>query len=75
LGSTTVPANEIEFFVRRLIVFLTSCDARRTGQWEYVGWWEFTNAARFSPEYQRVFGTGLPWWPPRARRRRPGRSV
>ncbi len=54
-----VPANEIEYFLRKLIVFLTSSDARRTGEWEYVGWYEFVNAAKFSPEYQRVFGTGL----------------
>jgi uncharacterized protein with NAD-binding domain and iron-sulfur cluster len=54
-----VPANEIEYFVRKMLVFLTSCDARRVGEWEYVGWWEFTNAAKFSTEYQEVFGTGL----------------
>jgi hypothetical protein len=54
-----VPANEIEYFVRKLTVFLTSSDARRVGEWEYVGWWEFTNAEHFSPEYQRVFGAGL----------------
>jgi hypothetical protein len=54
-----VPANEIEYFVRKLLVFLTSADARRVGEWEYVGWYDFVNAAKFSPEYQRVFGTGL----------------
>jgi uncharacterized protein with NAD-binding domain and iron-sulfur cluster len=54
-----VPANELEYFVRKLLVFLTSCDARRAGEWEYVAWWEYTNAAKFSPEYQRAFGTGL----------------
>jgi uncharacterized protein with NAD-binding domain and iron-sulfur cluster len=54
-----VPANEIEYFVRRLVVFMTSCDARRVGEWEYVPWWDFTNAANFSAEYQTVFGTGL----------------
>jgi uncharacterized protein with NAD-binding domain and iron-sulfur cluster len=54
-----VPINEIEYFFRKLEVFLTSCDARRVGEWEYVGWWDYVNAANFSPEYQRVFGTGL----------------
>jgi hypothetical protein len=29
------------------------------GEWEHVGWWDYTGAANFSPEYQRVFGTGL----------------
>ena len=54
-----VPANQIEYFVRKLLVFLTSCDARRLGEWEQLGWWEFTNAAKFSKEYQTVFGSGL----------------
>jgi uncharacterized protein with NAD-binding domain and iron-sulfur cluster len=54
-----VPINEIEYFIRKLTVFMTSCDARRVGQWEYVGWYDYVNAAHFSPEYQRVFGTGL----------------
>lgn len=54
-----VPANEIAYFVRKMQVFFTSCDARRLGEWEYVGWWDFVNAANFSPEYQRVFGSGL----------------
>jgi uncharacterized protein with NAD-binding domain and iron-sulfur cluster len=54
-----VPVNQIEYFVRKLLVFMTSCDARRTGEWEHLGWWDFTNAAHFSSEYQTVFGTGL----------------
>jgi len=54
-----VPANEIEYFARKLSVFLTSCDARRRGQWEYVSWTKFTNSDNFSPTYQAVFGAGL----------------
>lgn len=54
-----VPANEIEYFVRKLLVFLTSSDARRVGEWEYVPWTTFTNSAKFSTMYQTVFGTGL----------------
>jgi uncharacterized protein with NAD-binding domain and iron-sulfur cluster len=54
-----VPANEIEYFVRKMEVFFTSCDARRVGEWEYVRWWDYVNAGKFSPEYQRVFGNGL----------------
>jgi uncharacterized protein with NAD-binding domain and iron-sulfur cluster len=54
-----VPANEIAYFVRKLLVFLTSSDARRVGEWEYVPWATFTNSANFSSEYQAVFGTGL----------------
>ena len=54
-----VPANEIEYFVRKLAVFLTSSDQRRRGQWEYVSWTKFTNSDNFSPTYQSVFGSGL----------------
>ncbi|MFL6156169.1 MAG: FAD-dependent oxidoreductase [Marmoricola sp.] len=54
-----VPANEIEYFVRKLSVFLTSSDQRRRGQWEYVSWTKFTNSDNFSPTYQSVFGSGL----------------
>ena len=54
-----VPPNEVEYFLRKIEVFLTSCDARRVGQWEYVSWWDFVNAANFSPAYQRIYGNGL----------------
>ena len=54
-----VPANEIEYFVRKMLVFVTSSDQRRFGQWEYVSWSEFTNSDNFSPTYQTVFGSGL----------------
>jgi hypothetical protein len=54
-----VPANEIEYFVRKMLVFATSSDARRVGQWEKLPWWDFVGADRFSHKYQRVFGDGL----------------
>ncbi|MDX6616499.1 MAG: hypothetical protein QOD60_1590, partial [Solirubrobacterales bacterium] len=54
-----VPANEIEYFVRKLAVFQTSSDARRLGEWENVLWWDYVNAERFSERYQKVFGNGL----------------
>jgi uncharacterized protein with NAD-binding domain and iron-sulfur cluster len=54
-----VPPNEIEHLVRKMFVFQSSSDARRVGQWDRVSWWDFVNAARFSPEYQRTFGNGL----------------
>jgi uncharacterized protein with NAD-binding domain and iron-sulfur cluster len=57
--AAAVRANEIEYFVRKILVFLTSSDARRVGEWEYVSWWDFTNAANFSTAYQQTFGTGL----------------
>ncbi len=54
-----VPTNELEYFVRKLMVFFTSCDARRLGEWEFTPWWTFINAAAFSPVYQKVLAEGL----------------
>src|SRR3954447_23602148 len=54
-----VPPNEIEYLVRKLLVFQTSSDDRRVGQWEKVSWWDYINAEHFSSEYQRIFGNGL----------------
>jgi uncharacterized protein with NAD-binding domain and iron-sulfur cluster len=57
--ATAVPANEIEYLVRRMLVFQSSSDARRVGEWERMSWWDFVGAGRFSPAYQRTFGNGL----------------
>ena len=57
--AAAVPANQIVYFVRKLAVFLTSCDERRLGHWENVPWSDFTNAAHFSAAYRTVFGEGL----------------
>jgi uncharacterized protein with NAD-binding domain and iron-sulfur cluster len=50
---------EIELFVNRLMVFLTSSDERRFGQWEHVSWWDFVRAEDKSDEYKKVVARGL----------------
>ncbi|MGK5730002.1 hydroxysqualene dehydroxylase [Streptomyces sp. URMC 124] len=55
----TIPLHETAYFVSRLLVWLTSCDARRTGAWERVPWWEFIRAAKMSPNYQRLLAIGI----------------
>ena len=59
LAGRTVPPHELAYFVERLLVFVTSCDERRLGQWEKVSWWDFVGAASRSKEYQRVLAAGL----------------
>ena len=59
LGGKTVPPHELAYFVERLLVFLTSCDQRRFGEWEYVNWWDFVRADRMSAEYQKLLAKGL----------------
>lgn len=49
-----LPPQEAAWFVDRLTVFFTSCDARRLGEWEHRSWEEFTGARSFSEEYRRV---------------------
>ncbi|MFJ8791075.1 FAD-dependent oxidoreductase [Streptomyces sp. NPDC102462] len=55
---TRLPAHEAAYFADRLLVHLTSCDARREGQWEQVAWWDFIRAGEMSREYQVLLGIG-----------------
>lgn len=59
LGGHSVPPHELAYFVERLMVFLTSSDDRRYGQWEKVSWWDFVGAESRSDDYQRVLASGL----------------
>jgi uncharacterized protein with NAD-binding domain and iron-sulfur cluster len=52
------PADFAHFY-ERLLVLLTSCEARRFGEWEQQSWWEFSGAANRSPAYQRFLADGL----------------
>ena len=54
-----VRVDEVEFFVNRLLVFLTSSDERRFGQWEKTSWWDFVRAEGKSDEYRKVIASGL----------------
>jgi uncharacterized protein with NAD-binding domain and iron-sulfur cluster len=54
-----VPPHELAYFVERLLVFVTSCDERRYGQWENVSWWNFVAAEGKSQEYRTVIAAGL----------------
>ncbi len=58
-GGHGVPPHEQAYFAERLLVFLTSSDERRFGQWEKVGWWDFIKAEGKSEEYQKVLARGL----------------
>ncbi|MBB5122475.1 FAD-dependent oxidoreductase [Streptomyces eurocidicus] len=54
-----IPAHELAYFANRLLVWFTSCDARRLDRWERVPWWDFIKAARMSPNYQRLLAIGI----------------
>ena len=54
-----VPPQELQFFVNRVMVFVTSCDERRFGEWEKTSWWDFVKADGKSEEYKKVIAAGL----------------
>lgn len=55
----SIPLPEAAFFARKLLVYFTSSDRRRLGQWENQSWWEFVRAAKMSPMYQHLLAKGL----------------
>lgn len=54
-----VPDEERQFFVDRLLTFMTACEERRTQEYENLSWWEFIDAAGKSEAYQQYFGIGV----------------
>jgi uncharacterized protein with NAD-binding domain and iron-sulfur cluster len=51
-----VSSRDVARFVRRMVVFLSSCDARRDGQWEPMSWAEFIGLDEFSDACRRILG-------------------
>ncbi|MFD4869917.1 FAD-dependent oxidoreductase [Streptomyces sp. NPDC058412] len=54
-----LPLHETAYFVNRVLVFLTSCDERRSEVWERTPWWDFVRAEQMSSEYQRILAVGI----------------
>jgi uncharacterized protein with NAD-binding domain and iron-sulfur cluster len=50
---------EIEHFSNRMLQYMTSCEARRFGEYEHMGWWEFIDADQFSDAYRQYLAIGL----------------
>ncbi len=59
LGGQMISPDEAAYFATRLVVYLSSCDERRLGEWEQTSWWDFVRAAQRSSEYQTVAARGL----------------
>ncbi|GAU70538.1 putative oxidoreductase [Streptomyces sp. NBRC 110611] len=53
------PPHEVAYFANRLLVYFTSCDARRRETWERVPWWTFLKAEEMSYDYQRLLAIGI----------------
>jgi len=54
-----IPVEEQLHFADRLLLLLTSCEARRFAEYENQSWWVFSGAESRSPGYQRFLADGL----------------
>lgn len=45
---------EARFFAERMLVLLTSCEARMDEQWDRTSWWEFVDAGNRSKGFQQA---------------------
>ncbi|MFC6014565.1 hydroxysqualene dehydroxylase [Nocardia lasii] len=54
-----MPPAEAMFFANRLMVFNTSCDARRFGQWEHTSWFDFVRGHERSHEFRALVSRSL----------------
>ncbi|WP_422615798.1 hydroxysqualene dehydroxylase [Nocardia jejuensis] len=57
--TTKMPQNDALFFANRLLVFNSSCDARRYGQWDKISWKEYVGAGRRSNEFRMLLSRTL----------------
>lgn len=54
-----VPADELSYFIERLLIVATSCSERRFAEFENIAWWDFIAAPKMSKAYQAYLGEGL----------------
>jgi uncharacterized protein with NAD-binding domain and iron-sulfur cluster len=54
LTELDMPPDQLAFFASRLMVYFSSCDARRLGEWENVTWEDFSRAREYSEDYRRI---------------------
>ena len=56
---TGLTPDDLAFFGARIWQILTSCDARRIGEYEKTDWWDFVDAERRSAAYQKFLASGI----------------
>ena len=50
---------DLWFFITKLVTLMSSSEERMVGQWEYMSWWDFSEAEGRSPEYQKYLADGM----------------
>lgn len=56
---TELTPEDLALFGARIWQILTSCQARRIGEYEKVGWWDFVGAEPRSAAYQKFLASGI----------------
>lgn len=54
-----ITPDDLWHFCKRLVVLMSSSEERMVGEWEYMSWWEFSEAQSRSPEYQKWLADGM----------------
>lgn len=54
-----VPLSDLMFFACRIFQILTSCEERRTDDYDKLSWWHYIDAENRSKTYQEFFANGL----------------
>jgi uncharacterized protein with NAD-binding domain and iron-sulfur cluster len=66
-----VPADELAYFVTRLLIVATSCLERRLAEFEQIAWWDFIAAPRM---FHTLVSAGVTAPVPKSRIRKPSAS-
>lgn len=56
---TGLTPDDLAFFGARLWQIMTSCEARRLGEYEKIGWWEYVDAGNRTAAYQKFLAAGI----------------
>lgn len=54
-----IPLPEIAHFARKGVMYVTSCDERRIGQWDHISWADYLGTKTRSKEYNTLLADGL----------------
>jgi 15-cis-phytoene desaturase len=54
-----IKPQEVVYYLARLIMFASSCEARRVNEFEKMSWWDFIGAKDRSINYQLYLATGM----------------
>jgi uncharacterized protein with NAD-binding domain and iron-sulfur cluster len=58
-GDLDLTQEDLAFFASKVWQIVTSCRERRDTEYETRGWWDFIEAERRSPAYQKLLGHGI----------------